>query len=346
MKKLLLSISLLVAGTSFAQINAGLVAHYNFNGDANDSGPNGINGVVNGATLTSDANGDANMAYEFASGTYIDLQDTANFNFGNGSFTISAWFKTDATYSYQTIVDNGTDAFLSGFTLGLNWSGTGKIFFGVGTAVFFDLPNVLAVESVNDYNDGVWHNVTVSVDKTTETMRMYIDGAAADIQLFSAFGTPGGTIAADNKSLDMTGIGYLAKSSEASTLIGASNNYQSTQRFFGSLDEIRFYNRGISTSEAAQLTDPNAVSGIADKLSTKSELSVYPNPAADAVTINVRNNESVVVDITLVNVQGEVVKQATLQNGEQVDVSQLASGMYTMLVNAGNKTFTQKLAVY
>ena len=40
----------------FAQINldSGLVAHYPFNGNANDESGNGINGTVNGATLTND----------------------------------------------------------------------------------------------------------------------------------------------------------------------------------------------------------------------------------------------------------------------------------------------------
>ena len=45
----------------FAQINldSGLVAHYPFNGNANDESGNGNDGTVNGATLTTDRLGNS-----------------------------------------------------------------------------------------------------------------------------------------------------------------------------------------------------------------------------------------------------------------------------------------------
>ena len=45
--------------------NTGLVAYYPFNGNANDESGNGNNGTVNGATLTTDRDGNANSAYDF-----------------------------------------------------------------------------------------------------------------------------------------------------------------------------------------------------------------------------------------------------------------------------------------
>lgn len=346
MKKILLSISLLVASVSFAQLNNGLIVHYNFNGDANDAGSNGLHGAINGATLTADANGDADMAYEFGNGTYIDIQDTSHFNMGNGSITLSVWFRTDATYGYQTILDNGTDAYQSGFTLGLSWGNTGNIFFGVGTEGFFNTANCISIESVNAYNDGLWHNVAVSVDKTSETVVMYVDGAPAEIALFTAFGTPGGTLAADNKSLNTSGVNYLITSSEPSTLIGASNNYQSVQRFWGALDEIRIYGRGISANEAAQLTDPNVLNGIADKLQANASMKVFPNPAADAFTVKLNDDAVGLVHAKLISMQGAVVKDVVLQNGTTIDVSNLLSGIYILNIEQGNNIYTEKLTVY
>ena len=43
----------------------GLVAWYPFNGNANDGSPNGHNGVVNGALLVPDRNGNQSSAYGF-----------------------------------------------------------------------------------------------------------------------------------------------------------------------------------------------------------------------------------------------------------------------------------------
>ena len=49
----------------FGQIHSGLVAYYPFNGNANDESGNGRDGVVNGATLSSDRFGNSNKAYSF-----------------------------------------------------------------------------------------------------------------------------------------------------------------------------------------------------------------------------------------------------------------------------------------
>ena len=46
-------------------ITNGLVAAYEFNGNANDVSGNGNNGVVNGATLTADRFGNLDSAYSF-----------------------------------------------------------------------------------------------------------------------------------------------------------------------------------------------------------------------------------------------------------------------------------------
>ena len=43
----------------------GLIGYCPFNGNANDESGNGNNGVVNGAILTSDRNGNLNSAYSF-----------------------------------------------------------------------------------------------------------------------------------------------------------------------------------------------------------------------------------------------------------------------------------------
>jgi hypothetical protein len=66
----------------------GLVGWWPFNGNANDLSGNGNNGVVNGATLTTDRFGYANKAYDFNSNnnTYIQagigIQDTLTFLLG------------------------------------------------------------------------------------------------------------------------------------------------------------------------------------------------------------------------------------------------------------------------
>ena len=59
----------------------GLVGYWGFNGNANDQSGNGNNGTVNGATLTTDRNGNANSAYSFDGNDFIEIADNPTLNF-------------------------------------------------------------------------------------------------------------------------------------------------------------------------------------------------------------------------------------------------------------------------
>ena len=95
MKKLILLFSVLFATMSFAQVPSyvpanGLEGWWPFNGNANDESENGNNGTNNGATLTTDRNGNINSAFIFDGiNDYINAGDFYNFN--NSNFTISVW---------------------------------------------------------------------------------------------------------------------------------------------------------------------------------------------------------------------------------------------------------------
>jgi hypothetical protein len=70
----------------------GLVGWWPFNGNANDESGNGINGTVNGATLTSDRFGNIGTAYSFNGiDDYIDFLNSS-VPTGTSSRTISLWF--------------------------------------------------------------------------------------------------------------------------------------------------------------------------------------------------------------------------------------------------------------
>ena len=91
---LLLSIS--VRGQKI-NLDSGLVACYPFNGNANDQSGNGYNGIVNGATLTSDRFGNPNSAYTFNGiNNYIYAPDNPTFRVK--SVTLAGWF-----YPYDEI---------------------------------------------------------------------------------------------------------------------------------------------------------------------------------------------------------------------------------------------------
>jgi hypothetical protein len=81
-------------------LTAGLVAYYPFSGNADDASGKGNDGIVSGATLTTDRFGNANSAYYFdGTSSYINCGNSTIFDLNN--HTIVAWINIDS------IVDPG-----------------------------------------------------------------------------------------------------------------------------------------------------------------------------------------------------------------------------------------------
>ncbi len=89
----------------------GLVAYYPFNGDAKDQSGNGNDGIVHGATLTSDRYGTPDAAYQFdGDSAYIEmarpLPDSVSVSFSlwltapSAGFTQTIFFEGDATSGF------------------------------------------------------------------------------------------------------------------------------------------------------------------------------------------------------------------------------------------------------
>lgn len=80
------------------------------------------------------------------------------------------------------------------------------------------------------------------------------------------------------------------------------------------------------------------------KKSLMSSLSVYPNPAKDVV--NVANSDSAAINnVQITDVNGRIVKTANYKSvtNAQVNIADLASGVYIMSVTSDNGTTTKKI---
>jgi len=109
MKKMyFITLLMLSAALSFAQVPSyvptnGLVGWWPFNGNANDESGNGNNGTVNGATLTTDRNGQVNKAYIFDGVDDVITVDSSVLQ-NAISATVSFWFQTtDFTLRFKNI---------------------------------------------------------------------------------------------------------------------------------------------------------------------------------------------------------------------------------------------------
>ncbi len=208
-------------GTKNAQLGVdalGIVAYYLFNGDAVDESGNGLDGTVNGATLSTDRFGGATSAYSFDGvDDYIDVADDPSLNFGTGDFSISVWARTGSSNAMRIVAKSDHDQD-NGYQLGIT-----------NSAVFYLLDIGPGNDSGDPVNDDAWHHI-VGVREGND-LRLYVDGELADA---------------------VSGVASYDVSTSLSLKIGRRDGAQPTY-FEGSIDDIRIYDRAITAPEVSDL---------------------------------------------------------------------------------------------
>jgi Concanavalin A-like lectin/glucanases superfamily len=236
MKKILLFVwAALCMYSSHAQPTAGLVAYWPMNGNFNDGGPNALNGSNSGTTATTDRNGQANSAMNFANPSttatnvaqFALLPSSSLLNFsGTQNFSISFWAYVNSPVIHPGgIFDNNLNTAGPGVWM---WNANGF------PQVQFNYKNLSVGTPNAAFPLATWFNVVCA--RNNGTISIYING------VLSVSGAEGSTaptypIAARFGTM-------------SSTSFPPSYNYNG---FNGKLDEMRIYNRALSALEIAGL---------------------------------------------------------------------------------------------
>ncbi len=235
MKNLLFYFLLLVSGNIHAQLGAGLVSQYYFNGNANDMVGNN-HGVVRGATLATDRFGSPNSAYCFnGQNNLINLGTSASLK--SGTMSISFWAKmTSGTVNSQAYSNH---PFV--FTKASNLSGAYEAYF-VGVYKFTDMidaatSDALGFQTVSFSSElatqDVWRHIVYSF--TTDSTYLYIDNVLTN-QLYKGYQSV-----------------YLQSDSVVLGYVGNIPNGGTYSWLNGCLDDFRIYNRKLTHNEITQL---------------------------------------------------------------------------------------------
>ncbi len=214
---LLLSVAaILFTNTAFSQnnIDSGLVGYFPFAGNA-DNKVSGSNGLITGASLTTDRFNNPKSAYSFNGiSNYIDLQSPYDLP----ERSISFWFNTSLIETTARVIyasDYSTVVNGLSYVNVINSSGVDKVTFALGYQ---------RAEAPITKNE--WHHVLMI--KTANSSKIYLD-------CFELSQTTAGLA----HSVD-----GLSK-----TIVGASR-WAGNQFFQGKIDDIRIYDRALSTQEA------------------------------------------------------------------------------------------------
>ncbi len=213
---------LLLPSLSNAQLDNGLVAYYPFNGDTIDATGNGNDATNYGATLTTDRYGNVNSAYHFnGTSEYMDCGNGISLQIAN-DITVTAWIKSEFStdHSPEVISKYGTGD--AGWILST---------FPDSTAAFQGRDNSGNYRSSGkSYKwNGDWHFLVGQ--REGSIWKIYVDGTLH--QSIDA-GTTGSLIASNNMQIGVQS--------------GAGSRF-----FMGTIDDIRIYNRALSSAEILQL---------------------------------------------------------------------------------------------
>jgi hypothetical protein len=233
---LIVGVGLAVNGYSQSFLTNGLVAYYPFNGNANDASGNGINGTVYGATLTTDRFGNTNAAYYFDGVSAYITTPLGSSAFSN-DFTASVWFNAyDIANAWPTLLQEQWVSFLLQIVgQSSNVSPPDRI----GNFVSYDNYAPYTAGASGWYLDRFQQTplniyCQVVVTKAGTNVAMYLNSQiAATGQVTNPTTHPGS---------------YLTIGSLDVAVFGPTEGL-----FHGVIDDIRIYNRALSSNEVAQL---------------------------------------------------------------------------------------------
>ncbi|MBI5646147.1 MAG: T9SS type A sorting domain-containing protein [Ignavibacteriae bacterium] len=213
----------------------GLVAWYPFNGNAADESGNGWHGTVNGAILTNDRLGRTGKAYEFNSGAAQTIDTQYPCILGSAERSFSFWQTSDNTTASQTMSygAGASHPSVPGCTFLISVIRANATQIGVG----IDLRHGGVQYLVDDIGSG-WHHYCVVVpamaQPRTRDVKVYRDGTL------------------------LTNEGSMWGDVPVNTLAGANlrfGQFINSANFGAKLDDIRIYNRALSTAEIQALSN-------------------------------------------------------------------------------------------
>jgi Concanavalin A-like lectin/glucanases superfamily len=229
------SLEIIVTWGTVNPQDSSIIAYYPFNGDANDASGYGNNGVVFGAQLTDDRNGNPNTAYLFDGyNDYIKIEHSTVFK-PSLPMTISMWIKHKNPVGH-VFSSNYNDTNYYGVIIGMLPS-LNRLTFSYADGGIIG-PSSRRSKYITLPNPDVWFHFVVVIRGATD-MDIYINGVNAG----GTYTGSGGKIAYDNGDMNL---------GRADSAVNGSPSY-----FKGRLDEIIMFNRALAEQQILTLYQNN-----------------------------------------------------------------------------------------
>lgn len=175
------------------------------------------------------------------SSSKIDLGNNSSNN--SSTISVSLWFKTSGHSGTATLINNGgANSGETGYYLGLNSNGTIKFEASTGT-----------INGSVNYADNNWHQIVLTLNNGA--YNIYVDG---------------------NQTPVLTGSGAFTATATRPTWIGQFSYTASAIEFFnGSIDQVRVFNKALSSAEVSKLYG-NGAGEVACAYTSTTDNAAYP----------------------------------------------------------------------
>lgn len=221
----------------------GLIAYYPFDGNAHDESGSEHHGTVHGAELSADRNGNAQSAYYFDGNlSYIDLGNSYELKRYKSDYTVSGWVKIDSyppTYNSIIMSNRNPDiptkpgSFIG--VGGLQSSLSKRLEFVQNTVPTDDEYTFDFMSSNTQLELDTWYFFAVTYEyqgNLSNRVRIYINGILESQKL----------------------MGEILEPGNINTYLGCEPELAPVDySFYGSMDEIKFFNRALGEEEVQSL---------------------------------------------------------------------------------------------
>jgi hypothetical protein len=305
--------TLFIAESFMAQVPAGAIGYWPFDGNANDHSGNGSHGTFTNTIPAHDRFNQPNKAFKFNGTGKVVVQHNAIIDVANTDFTFALWQKTYPGNFTAAVAIKHKYGSWSGY----NFVANNQTDPGYCTTTNHQLWYVAAGAQQDACSNGPvladtsWHLFVGMFDATQNRSYMYIDNV-----LQSDIGSRSGVV-----------------SNTANLCFGFLES-RNSNFFKGVLDGARLYNRMLTASELTGLYKeggfvPTSVNDVHD---SSKGISVYPNPSSGEFTMNIKGAETG-MRYRIVNQLGEIIRDETVKGDDMILVTGLDTGIYFVCLN-------------
>ena len=205
-----------------------LVAHYRLDNNGSDASGNGLHGIVDRATPTTNRHGQEGLALSFNGSAHVSVPHHFSLVFANQDFTVSAWVRPAGPLDdYAGIVSKCTPTAPEiGYQLVVR--NTNRFGVQAGSKIpnaqsYFDL--------IGGTLSSSWHHVAMVVKRDSRTIKLYIDGVqtVSSIQDRLAY------------SMDQNAPLYIGR------------ERQGVRWFRGGIDDVKIFSEALSDTQVRNL---------------------------------------------------------------------------------------------